>query len=99
MHITTNNQPRELVCFWELTDKEQQIARARFDWMDDIERETGFFKYRGEIFNVSQFTRVVPAASHPLKDWHGHHADSHFSGTLVRLSDNGGSVIVGRYLS
>ena len=93
MKITTNNQPRDLLTLWDFSDKEQAQIRSDFDWLDDIESDTGFFRYRGEVFNLANFL------NQPQQGWHGALADSYFSGTLVRLSKDGESVTVGRWFS
>jgi hypothetical protein len=93
MKITTNNQPRDLLSFWDLSDKEQRQARSDFEWLEDIESDYGFFRYRGQLFHLANFTRS------PQKGWDGHQADSYFSGTLVRLSADCEAVTVGRWLS
>jgi len=93
MKITTNNQPRDLLYLSDLSDKEQAKARSDFDWLDDIESDSGFFRYRGKIFNLADFH------SRPLQGWHGALADTYFSGTLVRLSEDGETVTVGSWVS
>ena len=93
MTIKTNNQPRDLLCFWDLSNAEQQSARSNFDWLDDLEENCGFFRYRGQLENLGDFLRGGP------EGWDGARSDSYFSGTLVRLSEDGESVTVGRWLS
>lgn len=93
MTIKTNNQPRDLLCFWDLSKAEQELARLDFDWLEDLEENCGFFRYRRQILNLAEFMRGG------ADGWDGARSDSYFSGTLVRLSEDGESVTVGRWLS
>ena len=95
LKITTNNQPRDLLTLWDFSDKERIRIRSDFDWLDDIESDSGFFRYKGFIYHLSEF---LHAACTPL-GWDGYQADSWFSGTLIRLSDDGETVTVGRWVS
>lgn len=95
--ITTNNVPRFTIDAHELTPAE----RDDFDWLDwpaiDEGRDSAtFFRYRGQLYSLDQFTRIDPG-SPTFPGWHGIAHDSAFSGTLVRLSDDGESVTVASY--
>ena len=94
--IRTNNQPRELLSQFDLTEKE----KAEFDYMDDPENEAGieFFRYKGQIYTLGDFMRLDKNNPFP-GDWHGYKGDSFFSGLLIRLDDTGESVVVGQYFS
>ena len=46
MKITTNNQPRDLLTLWEFSEKEQAQIRSDYDWLDDIESDCCFFRYK-----------------------------------------------------
>ena len=59
MKITTNNQPRDLLTLWDFSEKEQAQIRSDFDWLDDIESDSGFFRYRGEVFNLANFLNAA----------------------------------------
>jgi len=93
MQIITNGVPRYTVDGYDLTAKE----RAEFDYMPDIDSGL-FFRYRGNVYDIGEFMRVDTNESH-LENWHGYSSDSMFSGVLIRLVDNGESVIVARYYS
>jgi hypothetical protein len=114
--IRTNNVPRDVINAWELTAAEQ----AQFDYLDWEAIEDGrdsaqFFRYRGELYDLSQFSRVIhPDAqrAHPMEcsepafqGWDGYMSDSFFSGMLIRWAhdENGHPdferVIVGVYCS
>ena len=91
MHIISNNQWRFTVDWWDLTEKEQKD----FDW-EGAEEDT-YFRYRGQVYNLSNFMRIEE--NHPLHclNWHGYSGESYFSGKIIKLSDDGEAVIVGRY--
>jgi len=57
-----------------------------------------FFRYRGNVYDIGEFMRCESKDS-PLASWHGYSSDSMFSGVLIRLVDNGESVIVARFYS
>lgn len=89
MKIITNNQPRQLIYGYELTDKEKRD----FDYLDDIDNHN-FIKYKGFIYDVSEFMRVNSDDS--LKGWDGYTGESYFSGVLIKYVDSD-YVIMGRY--
>ena len=95
MKIITNNQPRPLLGWEDLSDKE----RAEFDWLETEEEQCSadFFRYKGRTYCLDEF--VTPNSPHFL-DWDGVAHDSFFSGVLVQcihgLDDE---IIVGRYYS
>lgn len=93
--IKTDRKPRDLLYWHDLTAKEQ----AEFDWLDTEEQreEAQFFRYRGWTYCTDQFMRIENNTD--LKDWHGYHGDSYFSGVVVRFTDDGGRVIAGTYYS
>jgi hypothetical protein len=93
--ITTNNQPRDIVYWFELTDKEQ----SEFDYLDTADRQDSgaFFRYRGGIYDLNGFMRT--AGMPDFKGWHGYASDSAFSGILVKIVDRGERVIVASYYS
>jgi len=108
--ITTNNVPRDIIDAWQLSAKE----RKEFDYLDweAIERgedSASFFRYRGELYDIGEFSRIIPPGSkrcHPMEcgspdfiGWDGYVSDSYFSGMLIKYVDNGERVIVARYCS
>lgn len=107
MEIITNNVPRPLIYGFELTEKE----KTEFDYLDSEEIEThAFFRYRGQVYDLSEFVRIIPQGgngtcfghydySGELKGWHGIQTDSFFSAVVVRLTDDGETVVVGLALS
>lgn len=92
LEIVTNNHARPVLDWFELTPQEQ----AGFDWIESPE-ESGesFARYRGSVYALSEFMRAGDA----FPGWHGYASDSAFSGTLVRLSEDGESVTLARFYS
>jgi hypothetical protein len=78
MKITTNNAWREFKGRHEVPEK---ILASEFDWCDS---DTGFIKYKGFWYHTSQFLKHSAE-----NNWHGSHADSAFTGVLIRLSSDG----------
>lgn len=77
--IKTNNHYRPLVYGHELTEKE----RVDFDYFDKDELDNAlFFRYKGSVYTLGDFM----ACHNNLKQWDGIHAESFFSGILVKLS-------------
>lgn len=116
IRIRTNNVPRDIINAWELTPAE----RAEFDYLDwpaidDGRDSRDFFRYRGRLYDLSEFSRIIPPGSerhHPMEcdsrsfiGWDGYQSDSYFSGLLIRWArDDSGEpdferVIVGAYTS
>lgn len=93
MKIITNNDPRPVLTWYDLTDFEQ----SNFDYLDsdDAQANASFVRYRGWVYDLGEFMR----APDDLKPFHGYTSDSAFSGVLCRFVDHGDSVIMGRYYS
>ena len=97
VHVTTDNIPRELVYGFQLSPEE----RSEFDYIEDIDTHT-FVRYRGEVYDPSEFMPVprntcAPDGIDKLQDWHGYQPDSHFSGLVLRYTEDCEQVIVGTY--
>lgn len=84
MRIVTNNQPRPIISWYELTEKEKQ----EFDYLEQDNTGT-FFRYKGETYALCDFMRTDN-----LGDWEGVYWFTAFSGLVVKLT-NSGYVIVG----
>jgi hypothetical protein len=91
LKIKCNGQARPIVSRFEVPDS---ILASEFDWTDPAE-DGSFFKYRGVWYSLEDFT----CAPESLSDWDGYHGDSYFSGVVIRLTDDGESVVCGTYLS
>jgi len=87
--IITNNQPRDILYGFQLPEK----YRKEFDYLTDEEyADHVFFIYKKQAYSLSEFMRTDG-----FKNWHGACSDSFFSGVLVKIVNDGESVIVGRY--
>lgn len=92
MKITTNNQPRPILFWSDLTDKEQRD----FDWLETEEDQAfaHFFRYKGQVYCLDEFVNTHQFG--PFSGWHGLQATSAFSGVLVKINHgNSDEVIVG----
>lgn len=87
--IITNNQPRDILHGFQLPKK----YREEFDYLTDEEYgDHAFFIYKKQAYSLSEFIR-----SENFKNWDGYSSDSFFSGVLIKIVDEGDSVIVGWY--
>jgi hypothetical protein len=96
VRVITNGVPRPLLDPAELTERE----REEFDYLDwaaiDDGRDSAMFvRYRGRTHDLGQFMHVNPGDDLDRAGWHGFHADSAFSATLVRFMPNGDHVVMG----
>ena len=92
MQIKTNNQPRDLIFWYDLTEKE----KADFDYIEDGQF-TGF-RYKGQVYDLGEFMHCSGSVN-DFSDWNGISSDTFFSGVLVKYTSDFESVIVGRYFS
>jgi hypothetical protein len=103
--IVTNGHHRDILDGWDLTPEE----REQFDYIDWEKVEKGeesasFFRYRGEIYDLSEFEWTGTLMSGgvlatAVKQWDGFLSDSFFSGVLVRYVDDYEGVVVGTYFA
>ena len=96
IHIITNNQPRNLVYGYELSEKE----RKDFDYIEPENFDSyDFCRYKGNVYDLSEFiTLHDPISQKTFPGWSGAQGDTYFSGILVKLiPDNTDQVIMGRY--
>jgi hypothetical protein len=85
IQIIGNGHPIPLIGGWELTEKEKK----EFDWMDRIDIGW-FFRYRGQVYSLQEFSRPDTNAADWLKPFDGYLSDSFFSGVAVKLGDKDG---------
>lgn len=101
MNIITNNRPRLLLDWNQLTSREQ----SNFDYLDSDDARIGasFFRYRGDVYDMGEFMRIEGAMRSNVqfsgfRDWAAYASDSYFSGVLIRFCRNDPDyIIVGRY--
>jgi len=89
--IITNNQPRNLLSWEELTTKEQQ--EFDHDYEPDSDDDYEFVRYKSEVYCLSDFIAYPSTNS----DWDGVIQDTFFSGILIKFVDDSEAVIMGRY--
>ena len=95
--IITNNVPRDVIYWHELSETEQH----EFDY--SAAQESTFVRYQGNVYDLGEFMRAPDAMFGALKQWDGYQSDSYFSGILVRYPREGRDsidtdhVIVARY--
>lgn len=92
--IRTNNVPRDVLTWYDLTAKEQ----AEFDYLDtdDRQAEASFVRYRGWTYDLGEFMACPRSeqANPQMRDagfhkWNGYAGDSFFSGVPFRYVDLG----------
>ena len=94
--IITDNKYRPVLYWHDLTPKEQE----EYAYLEAVDKGFDvFFRYRKWCYYLGDFIRVDNNAPLPLKGWDGYHADSFFSGVLVRYSECADAVKVATYIS
>lgn len=100
MNIVTNNQVRDILYWFQLTDREQ----SEFDYLDTetMRESASFFRYKNNVYDLGEFMRAEKIPE--FEGWDGYSSDSFFSGILVKYpKDEWGyiddGVIVGHYYS
>jgi hypothetical protein len=78
--IITNHHDRPFRYRYEVPD---EVLADQFDHLDEDDGFDGFFCYRNIWYHLSDFMRV------DMDDWHGSHAHGFFSGTLIKVADDG----------
>jgi hypothetical protein len=91
LQIKCNGQARPIVSRFEVP---APILASEFDWTDPAE-DGAFFQYRGVWYSLEDFMR----APESLPGWDGYHGHSWFGGVVIRLTDDGESVICGTLFS
>jgi hypothetical protein len=80
--FTTNNKPREVLTWNDLTAKEQ----VEFDYIDTEDKQAGssFVRYRGWVYDLGQFLAANG------EEWDGHNGgDGYFSAVYMRYLRDG----------
>ena len=90
LEIKTNNTPRAVLDWHDLTKAEQ----GEFDYLEDPET-ADFVRYKGTVYDLGEFL-ITPR---DLAEWHGYSPDTYFSGIVVRfIANDPDYVIVGTYM-
>lgn len=93
MDIKTNHHYRPILQGYELTPAEQEEAGLN-NWSEDEMGEASFIRYRGQLYPLGDFVRIVPAGGRGggfahydhtgnLKGWDGLLTDSFFSALVL----------------
>jgi hypothetical protein len=90
--IKTNNHLRPVLYWHDLTEKEQAEIVDNYDTVKD----GTFFRYRKEIYDLSDFVRVGEDLE---SDWDGCMSETVFSAVLVKYSEDGDFLKVGLSLN
>lgn len=91
LKIVTNNVPRDILTYFDLSEKE----RNQFDW--DGADEHRFIRYKGSVTPLENFLRF-PEGTFPA-GWQGAASDSYFSGLLIKFTEDFEQAIIGSYFS
>jgi hypothetical protein len=91
--VTTNHHMRPLEA---LADVPASVA-AEFDYITGEDVWTPrLFQYRGEWYDVNEFTVVQNNGELAAAGWHGIQGDSYWTAHVVRYAPDWENVIVGR---
>lgn len=94
MEVITNNVPRPVLYWDDLTPKEQ----AEFDYVGNDPYNYSFFRFKGWVYDLGEFMRIPDGVQYDSwRDWHGYQSDTFFSGVLVKVNYREETVIVGRF--
>lgn len=88
--IKTNGHNRPVLCWENLTEKEQ----GEYD--SGVFYDSSFFRYCGWCYTLDDFMRVDGS---PFYGWDGYSSQSYFGGLLVKYSSCGDAVKVATYYS
>jgi hypothetical protein len=91
MTIKTNNIPRDVLAWFDLTRDE----RANFAHYRGEDDGAAYVRYGAWVYDLSD----TPRAPSDLSPWDGMAAETYFSGVLFRFVDDGERVVCGRYYS
>lgn len=102
LKIVTNNHPRPLLTWIELTITE----RKEFDYIDvndhDEVYHPRFVRAYGNVYDIDDFEHINP--SNPLKGWGGFISESFWDGIVVKYAkpfdkyqSDYDFVVIGRY--
>lgn len=95
--IVTNNVPRDVLDAWELTAAErQEFDYLNWQAIEDGSDSASFFRYKGGLYDLGEFTAWDNPASPTREKWDGFRSDSFFSGLVVRYCEDFERVVVGR---
>ena len=96
MTVKTNQQYRNILRWWDLTEKEKK----EFDYLtnEDDQNAASFVRYCGTTYDLREFqtTRGLSVFS-PLRAWHAYHSDCFYAGVVVKFSRDHERVVCGTF--
>ena len=78
--ITTNNQPRQIIDFQDLTQKEKE----HFDWFKPDELQGGFVRFKGQVYCLDEFIGIHKDGSLSKGGWQGFESQSAFDAIIMK---------------
>ena len=92
MKVITNNVPRSLLYWHDLTESE----RDEFDY--ESASDSIFVRYKGITYDFGEFMRITDNSPFG-SEWDAYSSETAFNGVLLRLCDDHESVVIGSYFS
>jgi len=91
MKITTNNQQRPIIYWYDLPE----AAQDEYERTSDT--DSSFFQYKGQYYAFDEFSGCRDDG--PFAGWHGYKSETAFSGVVVKHCNDwdNDSVIVGSF--
>ena len=88
--IVTNNKPRDILYYHELTEVHQREVDKDMDWLDD-KTIAELVVYRGQVYALDEFMAVHNRFYNPnppawMLPYDGYTNDTFFSGVLFRYA-------------
>tara|TARA_R110000851_G_scaffold279754_1_gene433043 strand:- start:11 stop:361 length:351 start_codon:yes stop_codon:yes gene_type:complete len=97
--ITTNNQPRQIIDFQDLTQKEKEHFdwfkpdelqggfvrfKGHFDWFKPDELQGGFVRFKGQVYCLDEFIGIHKDGSLSKGGWQGFESQSAFDAIIMK---------------
>lgn len=76
-------------------NREIEIFYSKPEWGKE---EEVCFKYKGNIYYLSEFMRIDKNALEWMQEFSGYTGDSYFSGVIIKLSEDGETVKAYTYI-
>lgn len=91
LKVITNNVPRPILSWYELTEKEQK------EYLEEQYSMHFFVRYKGRLEPLCSFMKPGPNSPFP-PEWQGYSPDSFYSGLLIRFTEDQEQAIIGTYI-
>ena len=96
-HIVSNYHERQFLYGYEVP----QSVHDNYDWLDEDEHFDRWILYKGDYMHLSDFLDLHnkyhcnTQPDSPFYSWHGYTADSMGCGTVIRISDDSETYVIG----